>query len=145
MTDTTETLTAGKELDARVAFALGRGHWERFKANGLCVFVPTDENERWNWSKGYFTSADYWPDPIERFPDWHNGGHLPAYSTDPGAALTALMTFPDWIMSRGEGYFAVTICADVIEEVRNAANDDFCLAVCGAILNAADAQKASNK
>jgi hypothetical protein len=67
---------------------------------------------------------------------------MPAPSTDEGDALRALASFPEWDISRDDGFHSALIHGTWDRPGTVVFKDaDFCLAVCGAILQAAEKEK----
>lgn len=113
LTETGETLTAGRELDCRVAAALG---WKREP------YAPAFPDRYW-WvdAEGQVQSV----------------GDVPPFSTDEGAAVRALMTFPSAIVQKClSGGFWARVYKSGTGETFDCDADTLCLAVCGAILKA---------
>lgn len=101
-------MTAGRELDALVAYHLFGWRWYRDERRGRYSFQPPtapkmddDQIGVWTqspWGPGMYSQpAEHWPAEDERFIDWHRSGMrcrkyaqfesgVPAYSTDPAAS-----------------------------------------------------------
>lgn len=86
MSDTPDTLPAGRELDAEVAEKVMGWRWIKLKINGVVAIFSPERAADWI-SHNVCIDVTGKESDFERASDWDRADCLPAYSTEPAAMM----------------------------------------------------------